>query len=89
MNNLINSNTVTMSSLEMVKFINDSRKEGEAVLRHDSFLAKVPKVLGEGAQSFLDSYLSPQNKKLPCYRFPKREACLMAMSYSYELQAKN
>jgi hypothetical protein len=23
----------------------------------------------------------------PCYRFPKREACLMAMSYSYEIQA--
>jgi hypothetical protein len=22
------------------------------------------------------------------YRFPKREACLMAMNYSYDLQAK-
>ncbi|HCR9934797.1 TPA: phage antirepressor KilAC domain-containing protein, partial [Acinetobacter baumannii] len=24
---------------------------------------------------------------LPCYQFEKREACLMAMSYSYDLQA--
>jgi hypothetical protein len=27
-------------------------------------------------------------RKSPGYTFPKREACLMAMSYSYELQAK-
>ncbi|WP_293932155.1 hypothetical protein [Iodobacter sp.] len=38
---------VTLSSLELVDFINASRKEGEAELRHDHFMAKVPKVLGE------------------------------------------
>lgn len=37
----------------------------------------VPVAIGSGA-----------TRQSPAYRFPKREACLMAMSYSYELQAK-
>ena len=80
---------VTMTSLELVEFINSQRKEGEAELRHDNFMAKAPKVLGEeGVLKFKDTYTNAQNgQKYPCYRFPKREACLMAMSYSYELQA--
>jgi phage antirepressor YoqD-like protein len=80
----------TMSSLEMVEFINSQRKQGEAVLKHRSFMAKVPQVLGEGSvQNLLHTYTHPQNgQTYPCYHFPKREACLMAMSYSYELQAK-
>jgi hypothetical protein len=88
--NLTTMNTpVTMTSLELVEFINEIRKPGEAELRHFQLLAKVPQVLGEvGATKFCASYVSAQNKTLPCYRFPKREACLMAMSYSYELQAK-
>jgi hypothetical protein len=78
-----------MTSLELVDFINSTRKDGEAPLRHDHFMAKVPKVLGEGVPKFRDTYLHPQNgQEYACYRFPKREACLMAMSYSYELQAK-
>lgn len=77
-----------MSSLELVEFINMNRKEGGAELRHADFLIKVPKVLGGGERNFSSSYLSSQNKELPCYNFPKREACLMAMSYSYDLQAK-
>lgn len=82
-------NTVTMTSLELVQFINNQRDEGEAELRHDHFMAKVPKVLGEGAPKFRDTYINNQNgQTYPCYRFPKREACLMAMSYSYDLQAK-
>lgn len=81
---------ITMTSLELVDFINQQRKEGEAVLRHDNFMAKVPQVLGElGSLKFKDTYIHPQNgQTYPCYRFPKREACLMAMSYSYEIQAK-
>ena len=80
----------TMTSLELVDFINDQRKPGDAILRHDNFMAKVPKVLGEGGVlKFKDTYTNPQNGQLyRFYRFPKREACLMAMSYSYELQAK-
>ncbi|AEJ03089.1 phage antirepressor protein [Nitrosomonas sp. Is79A3] len=91
MNNLINRDTeaVTMTSLELVEFINLQREEGESELRHDHFIAKVPQVLGEsGAPNFRDTYRDVQNKERPSYRFPKREACLMAMSYSYDLQAK-
>jgi len=80
----------TMTSLEMVDLINSQREPGEAVLRHDDFLRKVPKVLGEGvSEKFRTPYIHPQNgQTYAIYRFPKREACLMAMSYSFELQAK-
>ncbi|SFY31287.1 phage antirepressor KilAC domain-containing protein [Azotobacter vinelandii] len=82
------ANTVTMTSLELVDFINSVRGEEEAELQHKDFLAKVPKVLGvETSAKFSadlpDSYGRPRRG----YRFPKRESCLMAMSYSYELQA--
>lgn len=57
---------LTMTSLELVEFINAHRKElaevagvpfpsaGYAELRHDSFMSKVPEVLGkEAAPKFL------------------------------------
>lgn len=54
-------------------------------------MAKVPKVLGEAAAKFfaVDVFINGTGGKVErdIYRFPKREACLMAMSYSYELQA--
>lgn len=91
----------TMSSLQMVDYINADRKskaekEGLAFpckkyrkLRHDNFMNKVPKVLGEiQSPKFLGDYLDDKGRTQPCYNFPKREACLMAMSYSYELQAE-
>ena len=90
----------TMTSLEMVDFINEDRKErahaigapfpghGFPGLEHKNFLAKVVEVLGETSAKFSadlpDSYGRPRRG----YRFANREACLMAMSYSYELQAK-
>lgn len=81
--------TPTMTSLEMVEFINSQRNEGESELRHDDFLRKVPKVLSEAvARNFTGYYKASNGKQNPMYRFPKREACLMAMSYSYDLQAK-
>lgn len=92
MNNLTqeleNSNQVTMSSIEIVDFINSQRKEGESVLRHSDFLEKVIKVIGlETSEKFRSSYKDSMNRLKPCFNFPKREACLMAMSYSYEIQA--
>lgn len=84
----ISSSQVTISSLEIVDLINESRKRGEPKLRHSDFLAKVPKVLSGGERNFSSTYTDGQNKQRACYTFPKREACLMAMSYSYELQAK-
>lgn len=86
-----NTDQVTMSSLELVDYINDSRKfdEKPVQLRHADFMAKAPKVLGgELSEKFRSVYTDTTGRTLPCYRFPKREACLMAMSYSYELQAQ-
>lgn len=93
MSNLIIENKVTMSSLEIVEFINNHRSKSIAdvifpTLRHSDFMAKVSKVLGdEFSEKFRSTYLANNGKENPCYRFQKREACLMAMSYSYELQA--
>lgn len=92
---------VVMTSHELVDYINNHRSQqaeaagvpfpskGFAKLRHDDLLRKVPKVLGEGVRKFSDTHVDEQNgQTYPGYRFPKREACLMAMSYSYEIQAK-
>lgn len=87
MKDLITATPALMSSLELVEFVNSIRLEGEATLTHANFLKKVPLVLNGGEVNFYSTYLDSQNKERPCYKFPKREACLMAMSYSYELQA--
>ncbi|UCQ36973.1 Rha family transcriptional regulator [Edwardsiella piscicida] len=105
MNNFVatlpNSETPTMSSLEMVDYINADRKskaEAQGLkfpckrfskIQHKHILAKTPKVLGvEYSAKFLAEYKDSTGRDLPCYQYPKREACLMAMSYSYELQAQ-
>lgn len=93
--------TPTMSSMEMVDYINAEREakaddQGMSFpckkyrkLRHDSFMAKVPKVLGETqSPKFFGDYIDGKGRTQSCYQLPKREACLMAMSYSFELQAK-
>ena len=99
-NSLIDNSVPKMSSLQMVEYINADRKakaEAEGltfpckeyrVLQHKDFLKKTPKVLGEEhSAKFFAQYKDSTGRYLPCYQFPKREACLMAMSYSYELQA--
>lgn len=93
---------VTMTSLEIVAFINSEREKdakqagaafpskGFAKLEHDDFMRKVPDVIGEAAPKFIGtaSYTVNNASRLrPIYFFPKREACLMAMSYSYAIQA--
>lgn len=90
----------TMTSLELVDFINDDRKrqahaagmsfpcEGYPKLMHKNFLAKVPEVLGATSADFSADLPDGYGRARRGYTFPKREACLMAMSYSYELQAK-
>lgn len=79
---------VTMSSGELVQVINDFRDVGKAELRHDTFLTKVEKVLGEAHQKFLGTYKDRSNRDSKCYYLPKREASLMVMSESYAVQAK-
>lgn len=85
----------TMSSMEMVDFINGDRMEQATEkkpfvkLEHSDLMKKVPRVLGEGVGNFSGTYRHAQNgQTYDCFYFPKREACLMAMSYSYQLQAK-
>jgi phage antirepressor YoqD-like protein len=84
-----NNGVATMTSLQMVEYINALRKQDNdfTELLHKDFLRKVPLVLKGGERNFTLSYLSSQNKELPMYVFPKREAMLMAMSYSYDIQA--
>ena len=85
-----------MTSLELVDFINAHREEaavesgkGCVKLQHKHFLAKVPEVLGAETSAKFSADLPDSYGRLqPAYRFPKREACLMAMSYSYDIQAK-
>ncbi|KLP39261.1 hypothetical protein [Enterobacter ludwigii] len=97
-------NVPTMTSLEMVDYINADRKakaEAEGMvfpcknyrrLQHRSFMAKVPKVLGGLAAKYIaaNTYINGKGGEQvqDIYNFPKREACLMAMSYSYDLQAQ-
>jgi len=79
----------TMTSVELVDFINSQRAPCEAELRHRDFTAKVPKVLGdEMCEKLRASLKDAYGRDQPGYIFQKREACLMAMSYSYDLQAK-
>jgi phage antirepressor YoqD-like protein len=86
-----------MTSLELVDFINADRegrvKAGELTkyveLAHRSLMAKVPEVLGAGCAKFIAHHQNEQNgQSYAIYCLPKREACLVAMSYSYALQAK-
>ena len=83
-----NVSRISMTSIELVDFINSQREESEAILDHADLMKKVVKVLKKDAGRFSDIYLDSMNRRQKCYRFPKREACLMAMSYSYDLQAK-
>lgn len=51
-------------------------------------IAKVPRILGAGQSTkFSADYLDNRSRSQKCFIFPRREACLIAMSYSYELQA--
>jgi hypothetical protein len=77
----------TMLSTEIVKIINDMREEGAAELRHDHFMTKVEKVLGEDAPKFRGIYKDKYGREKPCYALPKREAELMVMSENYKVQA--
>lgn len=75
-----------MSSLELVALINSQRKQGEVELTHRAFVEKVFVVLGDSfAADFKDTRATEDGKEIPCYTFPYREACLMVMSYAYEL----
>ena len=79
----------TMTSLEMVEFINATREPGEGLLRHDNFMQKVLKVLGENFGQFegMATWIANGGvRQRPIYNFPRDQAYFMAMSYSHKLQ---
>lgn len=86
-NLVLSENSKTMSSVEIVKIINDMREDGATELQHKNFLAKVEKVLGDSSAKFLAVYKDQQDISRKCYNLPKREAHLMVMSESYKVQA--
>lgn len=83
------SDAVTMTSLELVDFINSLRHESLApVLTHSDFKKKVKKVLSKDHGNFSGIFLDGYGREQEMYIFPKREATLMAMSYSHEISAQ-
>jgi hypothetical protein len=82
-----------MTSLQLVEFINHLRKQESPAdyteLLHKSFMEKVPKVLKAVAINFATAFYEVNNAKRErqIVIFEKREAMLMAMSYSYDIQA--
>ena len=71
-----------MSSVDLAKLC-----VGETKNAHSHFLEKAKKVLGEDLPKFWDISKDSYGRERKILLLPEREACLMAMSYSYELQA--
>jgi len=76
------NNVAVMSSADLARLC-----VGDAKNAHSHFMEKAKKVLGDKLPNFreLEKYLRGEREIL---LLPEREACLMAMSYSYELQAR-
>lgn len=70
----------TMSSLEIAAL---TGKEHKNVMRDIKVMLEE---LG-GELSFEHSYLSEQNKELPCYSLPKRECLILVSGYNIKMRA--
>lgn len=79
---LVKNNVKVMSSVDLAKLC-----VGESKNAHSHFMAKAEKVLGEDVPKFWDISKDSYGRDRKILLLPEREACLMAMSYSYELQA--
>jgi anti-repressor protein len=78
----------TMTSLELVALINESREAGRAELRHADFMAKLERHPGIDSTKFIAQYKDSTGRTVKCYRLPKRESELMVMSESLAVQTK-
>lgn len=102
MNAIVNVNSTTpatMTSLEIVELINNERQTIEEItgkvqktLLHKNFLLKTKEVLGEDTSAKFLAHVKIEvgngaERLTPIYIFPKREATLMAMSYSPAISA--
>jgi phage antirepressor YoqD-like protein len=87
----VTNGTQTMSSESIVDYLNATRDLSAGELTHKNFIVKIKKVLPDTHDSFESSVNfegyqgQPRTKQV--YNFPRREATLLAMSYSYKLQA--
>lgn len=75
-------NINVMSSVDLAKLC-----VGESKNSHSNFMAKAKLVLKD-VLKFQDISKDSYNRDRTILLLPERESCLMAMSYSYELQAK-
>lgn len=78
----IKNETQVMSSVDLAKLC-----VGETKNAHSHFINKAKKVLGKDLPNFWDISKDSYGRDRKILLLPEREACLMAMSYSYELQA--
>lgn len=78
----------TMSSIELVEIINGMRPEGASELLHKNFMVKIEAHPGIQSAEFLADYKDSRGRMQKCYHLPKREAELMVMSESLEVQTK-
>jgi len=88
MNQLTLNSAVTMSSMELVEIINSMRPQGAPELLHKNFLAKIENHPGIQPAKFLAGYKDAKGETRKCYYLPKREAELMVMSESLEVQTR-
>ena len=79
----IKNDVQVMSSIDLAKLC-----VGESKDAHSNFMKKAEKVLGDALVDFYDRENYGNNNVRAILLLPEREACLMAMSYSYELQAR-
>lgn len=83
-----NAKVATMSSLELVTLINEAREDGKKQLLHKNFIVKIESHPGIDSAKFLAQYKDASGRMSKCYQLPKREAELMVMSESLDVQAK-
>ena len=76
------NNVDVMSSVDLAELCIGDKKDA-----HSDFMKKAKKVLGDKVGNFSE-LISYARGTRTILMLPEREACLMAMSYSYELQAK-
>lgn len=77
------NDVMVMSSVDLAELCIGKGKDD-----HSNFMKKAKKVLGGDIVNFYDISLDSYNREREILLLPEREACLMAMSYSYELQAR-
>lgn len=77
-----------MVAIGIVDVINALRGPGKIEMAHKTFMEKVRNHPGINGQNFLHIYSDVLGRQKPCFYLPKREAELMVMSESLEVQTK-